>query len=273
MLTIILVSLFAISAVSAADNATDEVVSVDDTISNIKQPAGEEISDDTLAADESDGITASVIDEDVLAGDYLGEADVIFVKRTGRYASDTKVYVMLVDHATGEPIGLEHQILIHVINKKTKTDWLHGVEINCYGEGVLNWKDTTQGAGDFVMKVQHDDTWYGLLIKPNQASITVYKNSEKISVKLVAYQKTFKKSVTIKKYTVTLKTDKNKPMVDKYVTLKVNKKTYKTKTNSKGQATFKITNLKKKGTYTVVVNYAGSKYYAAKTVKPKITVK
>ena len=70
-----------------------------------------------------------------------------------------------------------------------------------------------------------------------------------------------------------MKTNQNKVMKNNYITLKVNKKTYKVKTNSKGQATFKITNLNKKGTYTAVVNYAGSKYYNAKTVKPKIIVK
>lgn len=57
------------------------------------------------------------------------------------------------------------------------------------------------------------------------------------------------------------------------VALKVNKKTYNAKTNSKGKATFKITNLNKKGTFTAVVKYAGNKYYNAKAIKSKIIVK
>ena len=57
------------------------------------------------------------------------------------------------------------------------------------------------------------------------------------------------------------------------LTLKVNKKIYKAKTNKKGKATFKITKLTKKGKFTAVVKFAGNKYYYAKTVKPKITVK
>ena len=45
-------------------------------------------------------------------------------------------------------------------------------------------------------------------------------------------------------------------------------------TNTKTQHQNKnTTNLKKKGTFTAVVKYAGSKYYNAKTVKPKIIVK
>ncbi|MBR5503958.1 MAG: hypothetical protein IKV87_05915, partial [Methanobrevibacter sp.] len=95
---------------------------------------------------------------------------------------------------------------------------------------------------------------------------------KKATPKMTAKAKTFKKSVKTKKYTVTLKVN-NKVMKKTGVTLKVNKKTYKVKTNNKGQATFKITNLKKKGKFTAVVKYAGSKYYNAKTVKPEITIK
>ncbi|WP_407409137.1 C1 family peptidase [Methanobrevibacter sp.] len=96
---------------------------------------------------------------------------------------------------------------------------------------------------------------------------------KKATVKLTAKAKTFKKSVKTKKYTVTLKTNKNKAMKNTKVTLKVNGKTYTAKTNSKGQATFKITKLTKKGKFTATIKYAGSKYYNSKSVKAKITVK
>ncbi|MBQ7928692.1 MAG: hypothetical protein IJ287_08150, partial [Methanobrevibacter sp.] len=100
-------------------------------------------------------------------------------------------------------------------------------------------------------------------------NITVYKATPN----LTAPKKSFKKSVKTKKYTVTLKTNLNKVMKNTKVTLKVNKKTYSAKTNSKGKATFKITNLKKKGTFKATVKYSGSKYYKAKSVTTKITVK
>ncbi len=102
-------------------------------------------------------------------------------------------------------------------------------------------------------------------------SVTV--TVKKATPKLTAPAKTFKKSVKTKQYTVTLKTNQNKVMKSVYITLNVNKKTYKVKTNAKGQATFKITNLNKKGTFTATVKFAGNSYYNAKTVKPKITVK
>ena len=65
----------------------------------------------------------------------------------------------------------------------------------------------------------------------------------------------------------------NKVMKNTKLTLKVNGKTYSATTNAKGQATFKITKLTKKGKFTAVVNFAANKYYTAKTVKPKIIVK
>jgi len=58
----------------------------------------------------------------------------------------------------------------------------------------------------------------------------------------------------------------------KKLTLDVNGKIFNAKTNAKGQATFKITNLKKKGTFTAKVSFAGDVSYqsASKSVKLKI---
>ena len=96
---------------------------------------------------------------------------------------------------------------------------------------------------------------------------------KKATPKMTAKAKTFKVKVKVKKYTITLKNNKGKVMKNTKVTLKVNKKTFTAKTNKKGVATFKITNLKKKGKYTAVITYSGSKYYNKVTKKPKLTIK
>ena len=75
----------------------------------------------------------------------------------------------------------------------------------------------------------------------NASSTTVNVTVKKATPKLTAAKKTFKKSVKTKKFTVTLKNNLNDPMESTLVTLNVNKKIYKVKTNAKGQATFKIT--------------------------------
>ena len=95
----------------------------------------------------------------------------------------------------------------------------------------------------------------------------------KVAPKLTAKAKTFKKSVKTKKYTVTLKNNKNKALKKVKLSLKVKGKTYYATTNKYGKATFKITKLTKKGKYTATIKFKGSKYYKAKTVKPKITIK
>ena len=107
--------------------------------------------------------------------------------------------------------------------------------------------------------------------KKSTKSVTV--TVKKATPKLTATAKSFKKSVKNKKYTITLKNNLNKVIANAKITLKVKGKTYSAKTTSKGQATFKITNLKKKGTFKATVKYAGDSYYNAKSVTAKITVK
>ena len=107
----------------------------------------------------------------------------------------------------------------------------------------------------------------------NKATKTVKFTVKKATPKLFAKAKTFKKSVKTKKYTVTLKTNKNKVMKNTKLTLKVNGKTYSATTNAKGQATFKITKLIKKGKFAGTIAYKGNAYYNKLTKKVKITVK
>lgn len=103
----------------------------------------------------------------------------------------------------------------------------------------------------------------------NVLKVTIKKATPKITAKA----KTFKKSVKTKKYTITLKNNLNKVMKNTKVTIKVNKKTYTAKTNSKGVATFKITKLTKKGTFKSVITYKGDTYYNKVTKKVNIKVK
>ena len=95
----------------------------------------------------------------------------------------------------------------------------------------------------------------------------------KAKPKLTAKKKTFKAKKKSKKYTIVLKTDKNKALSKVKVTIKVKGKTYKAKTNAKGKATFNLKKLTKKGKYKATVKFAGNKNYKAVTKKVKITVK
>ena len=109
--------------------------------------------------------------------------------------------------------------------------------------------------------------------KYNKSNTTAKVTVKKANPAMTAKAKTFKFEDKTKKYTITLKDNKGNVLKNKKVTLKVNGKTYTATTNSKGVATFKLTKLTKKGTYTAVITYAGDKYYNKLTKKPKITVK
>ena len=105
------------------------------------------------------------------------------------------------------------------------------------------------------------------------SSATTKITVKKATPTLTASAKTFKVSVKTKKYSITLKDNTKKKKKNTKVTLTVNKKTYTVKTNSKGIATFSITNLNKKGKFTATVTYAGSSYYNKVTKKSVITIK
>ena len=97
---------------------------------------------------------------------------------------------------------------------------------------------------------------------------------QKAKSKITAKKKTFKKSQKTKKYTITLKNSKGKPIKKVKVTLKIKgKKTITAKTNSKGKATFKIKKLNKKGKFKATIKFKGNKYYKATSKKSKITIK
>ena len=99
--------------------------------------------------------------------------------------------------------------------------------------------------------------------------VTVKKAKPKITAKAARY----KLNVKTKKYTAIFKDNKNRAIKNTKVTLKVYGKTYSVKTNSKGQGVFKITNLKKIGSYIAVITFPANKYYNKLTKKVKIIVK
>ncbi|WP_296804588.1 hypothetical protein [uncultured Methanobrevibacter sp.] len=100
-----------------------------------------------------------------------------------------------------------------------------------------------------------------------KAKLTVSKITQKITVNTNKFKTTDK----TKKYLVSLKASNGKAIKNTNVNLKVNGKIYTAKTNSKGQAIFKLTKLNK-GTYKASIKVAGNRYYKAASKNVKITV-
>lgn len=115
--------------------------------------------------------------------------------------------------------------------------------------------------------IKFDDEGYVTISKT--VKITLNKEKTKISAK----KKTFNKAKKVKKYAISLKNSKGKGVKKVLVILKVNGKVYKSKTNSKGKATFSINKLAKKGTYVAKILFKGDKYYKKATKNVKIKIK
>ena len=105
----------------------------------------------------------------------------------------------------------------------------------------------------------------------SKSQATAYILSIKATPKLTAKNKTFKSTDKTKKYSVSLKNNQKKPMKNAKVRLTIGKTTYKTTTNAKGIATFKLTKLTK--TTKATVKYPGSRNYNIVSKKVKLTVK
>ena len=141
------------------------------------------------------------------------------------------------------------------------------------GTAFLQINLMNAGTYTFAMGFLGDEKYVGAFMVQK---ITVTQKKTSIS----AAAKTYKASTKTKKYTVTLKTNKGNSIdgktylrSGKTIKLTVNGKTYAAKTNAKGQATFKITKLTKKGTYTAKIKFAGDKTYKASSNSVKIKVK
>ena len=131
-------------------------------------------------------------------------------------------------------------------------------------------KVTTKGLvpKSYTAKVTFNgDTNYDRSTK--EIKVTVNKATPKLTAK----NKIFKKSVKVKKYNIILKDNLGKAIKNAKVTIKVGKKKFNAKTNSKGEATFQIKKLTKKGAYKSTVTYNGNTCYNKVTKKVNIKIR
>ena len=142
---------------------------------------------------------------------------------------------------------------------------------------TLSAKTNANGIASFAVNVP-SGTYSGVSITSDQNN-TIFAGSntmklivKKDTVKITASAKQFKVKAT-KKYTITVKGSKSGVVKNTNVKMKVNRKTYTAKTNTKGQATFNFNKLNKKGSFPSTITFAGNGYYNKVTKSVKITVK
>ena len=124
------------------------------------------------------------------------------------------------------------------------------------------------GACKVAMSFDGDGT-YASCSQTNE--IEIYKKAGSSKSKISANSKTFSVNKT-KKYTVKL-TSNGKAIKKAAVKFTVNGKAYSAKTNSKGQATFVLSKLTKKGNYKATALYMGDAKHYMTYKNVKITIK
>jgi hypothetical protein len=225
----------------------------------------------------------------VNGNDNIVKTDEYGVAKLNSNLSAGNYSITIRNYATGDSISKNLTIVDRIIgNKNVKVDYSYSAvykiqlfadngQVVGAGEKAIitlnNVKYTvvTDKDGYVTFKVSN--------LLPKTYIITAEYKGVKLSNKVVVKQilkaknAKFKKSKKVKKYQVTLKTSSGKAIKGKKITLKVNGKTYTAKTNSKGQAIFKITKLTKKGAFKTVITFNSDKYYNKASKSVKITVK
>ncbi len=224
----------------------------------------------------SPAITGFTPDQATVAG-TMGTADVkVTVTYSPVKADVTPKAAKIVPSAASITTTYNVSKKISVVIKDQAGRVMSGRKVTCKVNGKTS-TGTTDAKGSVTFKTPASlapkTKPYIVALKCDGLSATVKLVVKKAAVKLTAGSKTFKAKTKTKKYTVTLKDNKGKPLKKVKLTMKVNYKTYKATTNSKGKAIFKITKLSKKRKYKATIKFAGNKNYKAVSKKVKITVK
>ena len=193
---------------------------------------------------------------------------------------DAKLTRVANDYNAGERGNYFYAVLKDVngnrLVNKTVQIAFNGIvySIRTDGKGQAGVKVDMANAGTYTYAFlfMGDEKYNAAPLVSSKLTVTAKKTG------ISASSKTFKKSVKVKSYRVILKTGKNPYdgktylSAGKKITLKVNGKTYTSKTNSKGVAKFSL-KLTRKGKFTAKIKFAGDKTYRSCNKSVKITIK
>ena len=234
------------------------------------------VKDNTL-----DGATGFIVE--TMSGNVLINANEAVIQPT--ISADTTIETADVNYTVGESgtltialkdakgNGLANKTLSVFINGETKnliTNANGSATLNVTFDSANTYYATIFFMGDDDFKASIGSAKITVNAKPAPAPTPTPAPAAKKATTLTAKKATLKVKKA-KKIKVTLKSS-GKAVAGKVITIKVNKKTFKAKTNKKGVATIKV-KITKKGKFTATVKFAGDSAYKAVTKKVKYTVK
>jgi hypothetical protein len=257
----------------------------------------------TVTVDGKDYVVPAKGGENIIPVSDLGYGDhnvTVSYTGDGKYANDTKNTT--ADVPKPEAIGTV--IVVDSRFTRVATDYnagerggmFYGILMDTNGNRLANKEVQVAVNGPIYSVITDDDGRIGLQINLAQANVYTYalffQGDEKYNATLIASSKltvtkkptsisasdvTFKATAKVKTVKVTLKTSKNpydgKTYIKagKWISLKVEGKTYKARINSKGIAKFNV-GITTKGKFTAKIRFAGDKTYESSSAKIKITV-
>lgn len=192
---------------------------------------------------------------------------------------DTSIQVEDVTVTAGQSVDLKMTLKDsnnNTLRGKTLMIVIDGkmVSVSTDSNGVATYSFVENAAGTKYITISY--LGEGSIYKASVATAMVTVNAKpappvvKKATTLTAKKATLKVKKA-KKIKVTLKSQ-GKAVSGKTVTIKVNKKTFKAKTNSKGVATIKV-KVTKKGKFNAVIKFAGDSAYKAASKTVRFTVK
>lgn len=209
---------------------------------------------DYLTSDQNKNVRTFNVDDKFIPGEVITSK--LIVSDLTTYPNSNMDYSVTLMDINNNAIANE-PVLISIgsksFNSVTNDNGLVTLKIN-------------QNTGTYAIKVNYagdDIDW-----APSSAQATLKVNMMPTKIEASNYAMFIKKATY---YKVTLKDSNGNPLSSQKLTIKVNKKTYKVKTDSKGVAKVKLK--LKKGKYTVQIRHVGSNKYLPSKKTAKITVK
>lgn len=257
LVLLIFVTLIGIGFAAAADNTTD-VVAADDSDDVLEVSDSDEIlSNETSTDDDSDDMAG----EDLEPKDYL--YDFVFFhpkKLTTTYNSGKTFKVKVLSKFDEQPTLSGIKVKIKVATSNGYKTFYATSDKN----GIAKFKVSKLPIGSHKVSITPVDTVYTSYDKAT-STIKITKAKTLVSAPKVVSKHKKSKIFKIKvKNKATGKIVKNLKLK-----VKIGKKTYKLKTNSKGIAKFNVKRLGV-GSYKVVIKSGSSKYSVSKNSKIKI---
>ena len=209
---------------------------------------------DYLTSDQNKNVRTFNVDDKYIPGNV--SASKIIISDLSTYPNSNVDYLITLKDINNNPIANE-PILVNINSKNIQ------LKTDANGQATIK---INENAGVYTIQVNYAGDDVDWAATSAQAKITVSKSSTKIVASNYA--------MFIKKtgyYQFALKDANGNAIANQKIKVKVNKKTYTVKTNSKGVAKLKLK--LKRGTYKIKITYNGNNFYEASKATKKITVK